>query len=95
MTEIDTVVGHNAGVSCIGPRRQTQVRRHWHSWCRPLTSGTVGDPIVAANVGGNNQAVEYFVVKGTTNLGAEIGGTVWVGVGSAPGFTDQGMLLPA
>ena len=52
---------------------------------------TFGAPVVAANLGGNNPIVKNLVVRGTTNLGAEIGGAVGAGVDSLTGFTDQGL----
>ena len=52
---------------------------------------TFGAPVVAGNIGGNNPIIKDLVVRGTTNLGAEIGGAVGVGVDSFTGFTDQGL----
>ena len=49
--------------------------------------------MIAANIGGNNPIVNDLVVRGTTTLGAEIGGAVGVGVDSATGFTYQGVFL--
>ena len=52
---------------------------------------TFGAPVIAANLGGNNPLVKDLVVRGTTNLGAELGGAVGAGVDSLTGFTDQGL----
>ena len=52
---------------------------------------TFGAPVIAANLSGNNPIVKDLVVKGTTNIGAEIGGAVGAGVDSLTGFTDQGV----
>ena len=46
---------------------------------------------MAANLGGNNPIIKDLVVRGTTNLGGEIGGAVGAGVDSLTGFTDQGL----
>ena len=52
---------------------------------------TCGAPVVAANIGGNNPRIKDLVVKGTTNLGASIGGAVGAGIDSLTGFTDEGV----
>ena len=49
--------------------------------------------MIAANLGGNNPIVKDLVVKGTTNIGAEIGGAVGAGIDSLTGFTDQGVCI--
>ena len=52
---------------------------------------TFGAPVVAGNIGGHTPVIKDLVVRGTTNIGAEIGGAVGVGVDSFTGFTDQGL----
>ena len=52
---------------------------------------TFGAPVIAANLGGSSPVVKDLVVKGTTSLGADIGGAVGAGVDSLTGFTDQGV----
>ena len=48
-------------------------------------------PAVAANSGDHNPILKDLAVRGTTNLGADIGGAVGAGVDSLTGFTDQGL----
>ena len=52
---------------------------------------TFGAPVVAANIGGYNPIVKELVVRGTTNQGAAIGGSVGAGLDSLTGFTDEGL----
>ena len=52
---------------------------------------TFGAPVVAANIGGNSPAVKEWCVRGTTHIGAEIGGAVGAGIDSLAGLTDEGL----
>ena len=92
MTEIDTVIGHSLG----GSVALSLEDKYRHDKIGIPGVGikqvkTFGAPVVAANIGGNSPIVKDLVVRGTTNLGAEIGGAVGAGVDSLTGFTDQGL----
>ena len=92
MTEIDTVIGHSLG----GSVALSLEDKYRHDKIGIPGVGikqvkTFGAPVVAANIGGNNPIVKDLVVRGATNLGAEIGGAVGAGVDSLTGFTDQGL----
>ena len=92
MTEIDTVIGHSLG----GSVALSLEEKYRHDKIGIPNVGikqvkTFGAPVVAANLGGNNPIVKDLVVRGTTNLGGEIGGAVGAGVDSLTGFTDQGL----
>ena len=92
MTEIDTVIGHSLG----GSVALSLEEKYRHDKIGIPGVGikqvkTFGAPVVAANLGGNNPIVKDLVVRGTTNLGGEIGGAVGAGVDSLTGFTDQGL----
>ena len=50
-----------------------------------------GAPVVAANIGGNNQKIKDLVVKGSESLGAAVGTSIGAGVDAATGFTDEGL----
>ena len=92
MTEIDTIAGHSLGGSVALALEDKY--RHDKTGIPGVgikQVKTFGAPVVAGNLGGNNPVVKDLVVRGTTNLGAEIGGAVGVGVDSLTGFTDQGL----
>ena len=52
---------------------------------------TFGAPAVAGNIGGRNPIVKELVVRGTTNLGAQIGGSGGAVADSLTGFADEGL----
>ena len=92
MTEIDTIAGHSLGGSVALALEDKY--RHDKTGIPGVgikQVKTFGAPVVAGNLGGNNPIVKDLVVRGTTNLSAEIGGAVGVGVDSLTGFTDQGL----
>ena len=92
MTEIDTIIGHSLG----GSVALSLEEKYRHDKIGIPGVGikqvkTFGAPVVAANIGGGNPVVKELVVRGTTNLGAQIGGSVGAGVDSLTGFTDEGL----
>ena len=92
MTEIDTIIGHSLG----GSVALSLEDKYRHDKIGIPGVGikqvkTFGAPVVAANLGGGNPVVKELVVRGTTNLGAQIGGSVGAGVDSLTGFTDEGL----
>ena len=50
-----------------------------------------GAPVVAGNLGGNNQKIKDLVVKGSQGLGTAVGTSIGAGVDVATGFTDEGL----
>ena len=93
MTEIDTVIGHSLGGS-VALSLEDKYRHD--KICIPGVGikqvKTCGAPVVAANIGGNSPIVKDLVARGTTNLGAEIGGAVGAGVDSLTGFYGSGFV---
>ena len=92
MREIDTIIGHSLG----GSVALSLEEKYRHDKIGIPGVGikqvqTFRAPVVAANLGGNNPIVKDLVVRGTTNLGGEIGGAVGAGVDSLTGSTDQGL----
>ena len=93
MTEIDTVIGHSLGGS-VSLALEDKYR---HDKIDIPGVGikqvkTFGAPVVAGNLGGNNQLIKKVVVKGSEKLGSSIGTEIGVGLDAATGFTDEGLV---
>ena len=52
---------------------------------------TFGAPVVAGNIGGNNQQIKDLVLKGSQGLGTAVGTEIGVSMDAATGFTDEGL----
>lgn len=95
MAEIDTIIGHSEGGS-VGLELEDKYR---HDKIDLPGIGikqvkTFGAPVVAGNIGGNNQFIKNKVVEGTEKLGSkvgsEIGGMIGSSIDSLTGFEDLG-----
>ena len=96
MAEIDTIIGHSEGGS-VSLALEDKYR---HDKIDLPGIGikqvkTFSAPVVAGNIGGNNQFIKNKVVEGTENLGSkvgnEIGGAIGYGIDALTGFEDLGM----
>ena len=92
MTEIDTLVGHSLGAS-VAMALEDKYRDDKIDipGVGIKQVKTFGAPVVAGNLGGNNQLIKKVVVKGSEKLGSSIGTEIGVGLDAATGFTDEGL----
>ena len=92
MTEIDTVIGHSLGGSVsLALEEKYRDDKIDIPGVGIKQVKTFGAPVVAGNIGGNNQLIKKVVVKGSEKLGSSIGTGIGVGIDSMTGFTDEGL----
>ena len=91
MTEIDTLVGHSLGSSVAMAFEEKTNDKIGIPGVGIKQVKTFGAPVVAGNIGGNNQLIKKVVVKGSEKLGSSIGTEIGVGLDAATGFTDEGL----
>ena len=84
MTEIDTVIGHSLGGSVsLALEEKYRDDQIGIPGVGIKQVKTFGAPVVAGNIGGNNQQIKDLVLKGSQGIG--------VGLDAATGFTDEGL----
>ena len=92
MREIDTVIGHSLGGS-VALSLEDKYRHDKNGIPNVGIKQvkTFSAPVVAGNLGGNNQLVKGLIVNSSEKIGSAIGGQVGIGLDSLTGFTDEGL----
>ena len=91
MTEIDTVIGHSLGGSVsLALEEKYRDDKIGIPGVGIKQVKTFGAPVVAGNIGGNNQQIKDLVLKGSQGLGTAVGTEIGVSMDAATGFTDEG-----
>ena len=92
MTEIDTIIGHSMGGNVsLALEEKYRDDKIDIPGVGIKQVKTFGAPVVAGNLGGNNQLIKKVVVKGNEMLGSSIGTSIGAGLDAATGFTDEGL----
>ena len=92
MTEIDTIIGHSMGGNVsLALEEKYRDDKIGIPGVGIKQVKTFGTPVVAGNLGGNNQKIKDLVLKGSQGLGTAVGTSIGAGVDAATGFTDEGL----